>query len=81
MPDETPPETPLTARDVAKTPSGKVLYGLFYVVSSATVAAVAALSGLVLVKTGRATLANAGHLISTKGKVWESSQFRNMEDL
>ena len=50
---------------------------LVYVIGSASVVLVGALAAGVVVKTSRLSYANIGHLLLTKGKVWEPSRFRN----
>ena len=50
---------------------------LVYALGSASVLLVGALAVGVVAKTSRLSYANIGHLIVTKGKVWEPSRFRN----
>ena len=50
---------------------------LVYVIGTASVMFVGTLAAGVLVKTTKLSYSNVGHLLATKGKVWEPSRFRN----
>lgn len=57
----------------------KIVTSVAFAVGTASVATVSYLSGLVLHHTLRLTTLNLRHLISSKGKVWETTKFRNFD--
>jgi hypothetical protein len=54
----------------------KVLTVLVFTVASASVAVLGTVAAIVLQKTTIITRQNLGHVLETKGKVWNKSKFR-----
>lgn len=61
------------------TPVPKGMAVAVFVINTLTILGVGALSGVVLTKTARLSVANVGHLVQTKGKIWEDSKYRHLE--
>lgn len=58
----------------------KVVTSLAFVIGTASVLAVGTLAGMVLSRTLTLTRMNFSHLIASKGRVWETTPYRNFDE-